>query len=54
MYWLTEICTWYGTQQEGEVLHVYLDRESQHRLMSCMRMDLYKDGGCMRIASGPG
>jgi hypothetical protein len=23
------------------VLHVYFDRESQHRLMSCMRMKTY-------------
>jgi hypothetical protein len=38
LYGLTEIWTCYGTQQEGEVLHVYLDRESQHPLMSCMRM----------------
>jgi len=37
------------------LLHVYLDRESQHRLMSCMRMKT-----CMKMvavwgyASGPG
>jgi hypothetical protein len=32
------------------MLHVYLDCESQHRLMSCMRMKtLYEDGGYMRI-----
>jgi len=38
MYGLTEIWTCYGTQQEGEVLHVYLDHDSQQRLMACMRM----------------
>jgi len=27
MYGLTELWTCYGTQQEGEVLHVYLLRE---------------------------
>jgi len=38
-----------------ELLHVYLDCESQHRLMSCMRMKT-----CMKMvavsgyASGPG
>jgi len=38
LYGLTKIWTCYGTQQEGEVLHVYLDHESQHHLISCMKM----------------
>jgi len=46
MYALTEIWTCYGTQQEAEVLHVYLDRESQHLLMSCMRMKT-----CMKMVA---
>jgi hypothetical protein len=29
-----------------QVLHVYLDRESQHRLMSCMRMKT-----CMKMVA---
>ena len=42
-------------QQQGEVLHVYLDRESQHHLVSCIRIKT-----CMKMmavseyASGPG
>jgi len=33
----------------GEVLHVYLDRESQHRLISCMRMKT-----CMKMVAVSG
>ena len=43
---LMKICTCYGMQQEGEVLHVYLDWKSQHHLMSCMRMKT-----CMKMVA---
>jgi len=51
MYGLTEIWTCYGTQQEGELLHVYLDHESQHRLMSCMKL-VAVSGYASEYASG--
>jgi hypothetical protein len=36
----------HSTHRRSFVLHVYLDRESQHRLMSCMRMKT-----CMKMVA---